>query len=104
MFMMTIVGRAKSSIKLWMERLGVRPRHSFGLNLLDVKLAEHLSSRRGFFVEAGANDGLAQSNTLYLERYLGWRGLLVEPIPELARLCRVNRPRAMVEECALVST
>lgn len=33
----------------------------------------------GFFVEAGAFDGEIISNTLWLERTLGWRGLLVEP-------------------------
>ncbi len=34
----------------------------------------------GFFVEAGAYDGLTYSNT-YLLEHLGWRGLLVEPLP-----------------------
>lgn len=37
--------------------------------------------RWGFFVEAGAYNGEELSNTLYLERQLGWRGLLVEPDP-----------------------
>ncbi|KAG7162841.1 Star-like 17 [Homarus americanus] len=32
----------------------------------------------GFFVEAGALDGETMSNTLWLERELGWTGLLVE--------------------------
>jgi hypothetical protein len=68
-----------------MERVGARPKRSFGLNELDVKLANHIRFRRGFFVEVGGNDGISQSNTAYLERYLGWRGLLIEPIPELAR-------------------
>ncbi|XP_064087954.1 protein Star-like isoform X2 [Macrobrachium nipponense] len=35
----------------------------------------------GFFVEAGAYNGEELSNTLYLERQLGWTGLLVEPDP-----------------------
>lgn len=58
---------------------------------------------QGFFVEAGANDGIAQSNTSGLETWAGWRGLLVEPIPALAERCRRNRPKSLVEPCALVS-
>ncbi|KAF0296447.1 Protein Star [Amphibalanus amphitrite] len=33
----------------------------------------------GFFIETGAYDGEQMSNTLLLERSLGWRGLLIEP-------------------------
>ncbi|CAG7837303.1 unnamed protein product, partial [Allacma fusca] len=35
----------------------------------------------GFFVECGALDGETRSNTLYLERVLSWKGLLVEADP-----------------------
>ena len=78
-----------------------RPRYH-GLNELDRKLEAHVDFDRGIFVEAGANDGLSQSNTLYFETYRRWRGLLVEPIPRLADACRRNRRRAVVECCALV--
>jgi FkbM family methyltransferase len=81
---------------------GTEQRKSFALNGLDLKLLPYLNYRKGFFVEAGANDGLTQSNTYYFERYKGWRGMLVEPIPELAQRCRSNRPRCIVESCALV--
>ncbi len=73
-----------------------------GLNGLDRKLERHLDFDGGFFVEAGANDGVRQSNTYWLERYRGWRGILIEPVPELARECRKNRPNATVVEAALV--
>ena len=34
--------------------------------------------RNGTFVELGAHDGVAVSNTLWLERALGWSGVLIE--------------------------
>jgi FkbM family methyltransferase len=93
----------RRSVRLGLEQVGLRPRRSFALNELDLRLLPFLSPRRrGFFVEAGANDGISQSNTAYLERYLGWRGLLIEPIAALAASCRANRVRATVERCALV--
>ena len=50
---------------------------------IDRKLANYLNYKKGFFIEVGANDGYNQSNTYYLEKILDWRGILVEPIPEL---------------------
>jgi FkbM family methyltransferase len=94
----------------WWRRKRQRPdwtKASYALDELDLKLARHLAddealARGGFFIEAGANDGLTQSNTFVLERDHGWRGLLVEPIPELAKRCRANRPNAIIEHAALV--
>jgi FkbM family methyltransferase len=80
-----------------------KTRESFSLNQLDIKLEPYLNFKRGFFVEAGANDGISQSNTLFYEKYHDWTGLLIEPIPELAAKCRTNRPNCIVENCALVS-
>ena len=39
----------------------------------------------GFFVECGANNGVFQSNTLFLEVKRNWTGLLVEANPRLIR-------------------
>lgn len=75
---------------------------SFSFNQLDLKLKPYLNFQKGFFVEAGANDGVSQSNTLYFEKYKKWRGILIEPIPELADKCRINRPRCITENYALV--
>ncbi|HBJ35926.1 MAG TPA: hypothetical protein DDZ51_14495 [Planctomycetaceae bacterium] len=54
----------------------------------------------GFFVEAGAYDGITFSNTYLLEA-LGWKGLLVEPHPGLAQSCRIQRPDCEVLQKAL---
>jgi len=78
-------------------------KESFALDNLDKKLASYITKRNGFFIEVGANDGVSQSNTLYFEKYLGWTGLLIEAIPELAEKCKRNRPKCIVENCALVS-
>ena len=69
---------------------------------LDVKLDEYLPER-GFFVEAGAMDGFIASNTYYLERIKGWRGILIEPIPDYFRECVRQRPGSQVLQCALVA-
>lgn len=79
-------------------------KQSFSLNGLDLKISRFITKRRGFFVEAGANDGIRQSNTLYFEKYFGWKGLLIEAIPELSEKCAINRPNCIVENCALVSS
>jgi FkbM family methyltransferase len=73
------------------------------LHDLDSKLDAIIARERGFFVEAGAHDGFTQSNTYYLERFRGWRGVLVEPIPEQAAAARLSRPDATVVQCALAS-
>jgi hypothetical protein len=35
--------------------------------------------KKGYFVEFGATDGIIYNNTLYLERYHQWHGILAEP-------------------------
>ena len=70
---------------------------------MDLKLEPYIKKRNGFFIEAGANNGIRQSNTLYFEKYKGWTGLLIEAIPSLANECRQNRKKCIVENCALVA-
>ena len=72
------------------------------LHEMDRKLDALLDLDGGFFVEAGGNDGYTQSNTYWLERFRGWRGILVEPMPELYEQCRTERPDATVVRAALV--
>ncbi|OWS70097.1 FkbM family methyltransferase [Polynucleobacter campilacus] len=39
----------------------------------------------------GANNGIHQSNTLFFEKYRGWRGVLIEPTLHNYLMCRQNR-------------
>jgi FkbM family methyltransferase len=72
------------------------------LHEMDRKLDRHIDMDGGFFVEAGANDGFDQSNTYWLERFRGWRGVLVEAIPALYGEALLERPSARLFNCALV--
>lgn len=67
------------------------PKKYFGVNKIDQKMEKYLNYNDGYFVELGANDGENQSNTLYLERYRNWKGVLIEPTPHNYLLCRANR-------------
>ena len=54
----------------------------------------------GFFIEAGANDGEFLSNTLYMERFLNWTGLLVEAFDNsFNKLMARNRKAYAVPGC-----
>ena len=66
-----------------------------GLNQIDQQLLQYLDYSGGFFVELGANDGIRQSNTLFLEKKKHWKGLLIEPFPERAKECEKNRPNSL---------
>ena len=70
----------------------------FGEDLLLLPTLMGAAGRRpGRFVELGAFNGLSMSNTLLLERCLGWRGLLIEAQPtNFAALNQSGRSAAMV--------
>ncbi len=55
--------------------------------------------RGGYFVEFGAVDGVYLSNTLFLEREMGWTGLLAEPNPAFAESLRRERTCAISTDC-----
>lgn len=48
--------------------------------------------RTGFYVDVGAHHPLRYSNTYFFYR-LGWRGINIEPNPDIALAFRVFRPR-----------
>jgi FkbM family methyltransferase len=86
-------------------RQGSRPVYH-GLGGLDRKLERacpDICSARTIYIEAGANDGLSQSNTYFLEKKYGARGLLIEASPSSFEKLLANRSaRNIFECCALV--
>lgn len=58
----------------------------------DRWVAEVLKGKRGgYFLDFGGFDGLMTSNTFYLEKFLGWTGIMVEPNPQpYASACAVR--------------
>ncbi len=70
----------------------LRKRKSYALHEMDYKLNKIFGGKRdGFFIEAGANDGITQSNTYFLEFYKNWIGILIEPVGILMAACLENR-------------
>lgn len=60
--------------------------------------------RGGWFVDVGAADGVEGSNSYLLERYFGWRGVLVDPCREShPMLCR-NRTGTIDLRCVFSET
>jgi FkbM family methyltransferase len=53
----------------------------------------------GFFVDIGANEPQAGSQTWFLESK-GWQGILVEPLPHLAARLQAERPGSRVVQAA----
>ena len=58
---------------------------------IDKILEEMLPHRDGFYVELGANDGAKESNSYYFELNKGWKGVLIEPAPNLYLSCIKRR-------------
>lgn len=82
-----------------------KPAHANADQHQDLWVAHETAGKRGgFFVEFGATDGVAGSNTLLLEREFAWGGILAEPNPiwhaELAR----NRTARIDHRCVFKKT
>lgn len=85
--------RIKNTVKGFRIFLRIRysPLFYSGPERLHRKLLPYLSFDGGYYVELGANDGISQSNTFFLEKRGKWHGLLIEPVPHLFFRCVKNR-------------
>jgi len=73
-------------------------RNSRSQLLQDIFVLSQLNFKRnGFFVEFGATDGVALSNTYLLEKNYGWKGILAEPSVRWHAALEGNR-RCFIEE------
>lgn len=69
------------------------------------KLLPSILNKSTFFIEVGANDGITQSNTFFLEKIYNARGLLIEPSQSNFEKCLSNRAKDnLYENCALVDS
>lgn len=68
--------------------------------LQDLWVCFELGEKKsGFFVEFGATDGIKNSNTFYLEKSLGWTGILAEPNPMWHAELTRNREASIEIKC-----
>jgi FkbM family methyltransferase len=84
-----------SAVKSWLDfaqKFHSRdPKYFYALNGMDKELLKYLEPSAGFFVDVGANDGFTQSNTAYLERWFGWKGVLIDPIEKKLAVAQTFR-------------
>lgn len=78
--------------------------HSDGQDIALWVLHETGHKTGGYFVEFGAADGIAASNTYRLETEFGWHGVLVEPNPDWHDALRRNRLAAIDPRCVYTSS
>ena len=82
----------------------VRVGYSNSASRMDLMIVELFKGMKGgFYIEAGAADGVDMSNTLLLEKKYNWTGLLVEPRNEAYLLCEKSRKKSIVENYVLTS-
>jgi FkbM family methyltransferase len=81
----------KSLIPTQLKTFLKKKRDYNAIDNLDKKLKQFLYYKNGFYIECGANDGINQSNTWYFEKKLNWRGVLIEPVPNLFKKLTKNR-------------
>lgn len=91
-FLINIFGKeiAGNLLRWWLYRKKYQTGH-FARFGMDKKLENLLPHRNGFYVELGANDGALASNSYYFELRKDWKGILIEPSPNLYLSCLKRR-------------
>ena len=79
-----IENNSSNGMKLLFESKSQNGQDLFALLANDFK-------KSGVFLEFGAYDGVIFSNTHLLERFFGWNGILLDPIPEHFKRMELNR-------------
>lgn len=75
-----------------------------GEDLLIYRNFINLPAKDGIYLELGACDGLLYSNTKFFEKYLGFSGILIEPVKEYYDKLIKNRPNNICYNYAISST
>jgi FkbM family methyltransferase len=70
---------------------------------IDAVLNEKIfkNKKNGFYLECGAFDGVIDSNTLFFNKYLGWSGVNIEPLPNIFLELQKNRKTDLNIKAAL---
>jgi FkbM family methyltransferase len=70
----------------------------------DVDVIQFYKNKEnGYFIEIGANDGINLSNSYLLEKNYNWKGICVEPIPDIFNKLKNNRPNSICVNKAIYS-
>jgi len=71
----------------------------------DRYLNEHYfnNKKNGVFVDIGAYDGLDHSNTYFFEKELGWKGICIEPHPDVFKKLCTHRSCICINACVAPS-
>lgn len=75
-----------------------------GEDLLIYRNFINKARKDGIFLELGACDGLLYSNTMFFEKYLGFRGILIEPVKKFYNKLIKNRSNNICYNYAISST
>lgn len=77
----------------------IRSRGFFSQEGQDLILSTLFDKKNGYFVDIGAYDGISISNTYYFEKVLGWKGIAIEPNPEIFSKLTNNRTCECINAC-----